>query len=248
VIARAPRAVRPREVLTHVLLQAEEWSAAEKELRGVLELDPANEEVRRNLGVLLRQQGRRGAAGKLLYPDTLEGLYRRACWTPSAVNEVLPALYHLARGRSHVTEFGTGQGAVTAALLYAQPGRLVTYDKVRTPEADRLKGLAGKTEYVFRQENVLKAKIEATELLVIDTWKVAEQLREELRRHGKRVRRLIAVLGAAAYDEDGEAPGHKGLGPALAEFVAEGTFRVKEEHPQGHGLTVLEAVRPEETP
>jgi GT2 family glycosyltransferase/predicted Zn-dependent protease len=61
-IARAPEAVWPRLVLTHVLLQeGGDGAAAERALRDVLALDPSNAEARHNLEVLLRRQGR--AAG-----------------------------------------------------------------------------------------------------------------------------------------------------------------------------------------
>jgi tetratricopeptide (TPR) repeat protein len=58
-IAAHPRAVWPRVILTHVLLQeGRDWQAAEQALRDVLALDPEHKEAQRNLEVLLRQRGR----------------------------------------------------------------------------------------------------------------------------------------------------------------------------------------------
>jgi tetratricopeptide (TPR) repeat protein len=58
VITQAPQALRPRILLTYVLLQdGRDWAAAEKALREVLKLDPKQTECWRNLAVLLRQQG-----------------------------------------------------------------------------------------------------------------------------------------------------------------------------------------------
>jgi tetratricopeptide (TPR) repeat protein len=58
-IAAHPRALWPRVILTHVLLQkGMDWPAAEQALRDVLALDPEHKEAQRNLEVLLRQQGR----------------------------------------------------------------------------------------------------------------------------------------------------------------------------------------------
>jgi GT2 family glycosyltransferase/predicted Zn-dependent protease len=58
-IAREPAALRPRIILSHVLLQeGRDWAAAEQALRDVLGRDPGQDEARRNLAVLLRQQGR----------------------------------------------------------------------------------------------------------------------------------------------------------------------------------------------
>jgi tetratricopeptide (TPR) repeat protein/glycosyltransferase involved in cell wall biosynthesis len=58
VIASAPRDVWPRVVLTHVLLQAGEETAAERALRDVLALAPGHPGACHNLEVLLRRQGR----------------------------------------------------------------------------------------------------------------------------------------------------------------------------------------------
>jgi tetratricopeptide (TPR) repeat protein/glycosyltransferase involved in cell wall biosynthesis len=59
IIARAPLAVRPRVILTHVLLQeGQDAAATERALRELLELDPKQAESWRNLALFLRQQGR----------------------------------------------------------------------------------------------------------------------------------------------------------------------------------------------
>jgi tetratricopeptide (TPR) repeat protein len=57
--ARFPREVQPRLALSRVLLQeGRDWEAAERALRDVLRLDPGQAEARRNLAVLLKQQGK----------------------------------------------------------------------------------------------------------------------------------------------------------------------------------------------
>ncbi len=57
-IARAPEALGPRVVLSHVLLQAgQSWAAAEQALRAILERDPHHAEAQRNLALLLQQRG-----------------------------------------------------------------------------------------------------------------------------------------------------------------------------------------------
>lgn len=57
-IAAAPRAIRPRVVLSHALLQEDrEPLAAGRALRNVLGLDPLNAEARHNLSVLLARSG-----------------------------------------------------------------------------------------------------------------------------------------------------------------------------------------------
>lgn len=59
VIARTPKAIYPRQLLTHVLLQeGKDWAVAERALRDILALDPRHGEARNNLAILLRQLGR----------------------------------------------------------------------------------------------------------------------------------------------------------------------------------------------
>jgi GT2 family glycosyltransferase/tetratricopeptide (TPR) repeat protein len=58
-LAAAPQALWPRVILSHVLLQeGKDLAGAERALREVLTLQPDNVQARRNLAVLLRQQGR----------------------------------------------------------------------------------------------------------------------------------------------------------------------------------------------
>ncbi len=56
-IAREPRMLWPRVVLTHVLLQSGQWEPAEKALCDVLALDPDHAEAQRNLAILRQQRG-----------------------------------------------------------------------------------------------------------------------------------------------------------------------------------------------
>jgi hypothetical protein len=57
--AAFPDAVGPRLALSRAMLQeGRDWATAERALREVLALDPGHAEARRNLEVLLRQQGR----------------------------------------------------------------------------------------------------------------------------------------------------------------------------------------------
>src|SRR5262249_12849242 len=136
-------------------------------------------------------------------------------------------------------------GTSTTALLYAQPDALVCYDRARHPEVERLARLAGKTDFVFHEKDVLWVEIEETDLLFIDTWHVYEQLRQELRLHAGKVRRYLGLHDTPACGERGEAEGPRGLWPAVEELLAEGRFKLVARYENNTGLTVLERVRPE---
>jgi tetratricopeptide (TPR) repeat protein len=243
-VAEHPGELWPRVILSHVLLQeGRDWDAAERALLDVLALAPEHAEARRNLAVLRRQLGRHiGEA--MAEGTTLARLYEAACRTPSDINEHLPILYELASRCRHVTELGSRTGVSTTALLFAQPDTLVCYDLKKYPEIERLRALAGRTCFRFHKVDVLQTDIEETDLLFIDTRHDYEQLREELRRHGGKARRYIVLHDTTTFGEQGETPGHRGLWPAVEEFLAEGTFRLTERYVNNNGLTALEAVRP----
>lgn len=241
IVAGAPQALWPRLLLSRALMQeGRDPAATERALRDVLALDPGHGEARHNL-VLLRGAGPRVGAAPGSGP-TLADLYRAACATPSDIHEHLPTLYALARLCRHVTEMGTRAGVSTTALLFAQPERLVCYDRMKYRQVDALRALAGRTDFVFHEADVLRVEIEETDLLFLDTWHVYDQLREELRLHAGKVRRYVALHDTTAFGERGEAEGHAGLWPAVEEFLARGTFRLKERYTNNNGLTVLEAL------
>jgi GT2 family glycosyltransferase/tetratricopeptide (TPR) repeat protein len=240
IIGRAPEAVWPRVILTHVFLQeGTNWAAAERALRAVLALDPNHVEARQNLVVLLRQT-RRNLEDSPAKCETLAELYDSACRTPSDINEHCPTLHALAQECRHITEMGTREGVSTSAFLFAQPDKLVCYDALRYPQIDALHALAGRTEFVFQKANVLQATIEETDLLFIDTWHVYDQLREELRLHSGKVRKYIVLHDTNTFGQVGETEGHAGLWPAVEEFLAQGSFRLKHRFENNNGLAILE--------
>jgi tetratricopeptide (TPR) repeat protein len=171
---------------------------------------------------------------------TLAQLYEQACATPSDIYQHLPTLYNLARQCGHITEMGTRWAVSTTALLLAQPTKLICYDRFRFPEVDRLALLAGNTEFIFHQADVLQVEIEPTDMLFLDTWHVYDQLKEEFRLHSGRVRKYIVLHDTTAFSERGETDGYVGLWPAVEEFLALGTFRLRERYTNNNGLTILE--------
>ena len=62
ILARDPQALKPRVILSHVLLQSGDEDAAEPLLRSIVQLDPTQAESWRNLAVLLGRRGKRHEA------------------------------------------------------------------------------------------------------------------------------------------------------------------------------------------
>jgi tetratricopeptide (TPR) repeat protein len=241
-LPRLPGCLPLLSLLSYALLREDrDHDRAERLLREILARDPHNAQAKQNLDVLRRRLG--GDPDRVFRGDVALGqLYHLACDGPSDLREHLPLLHDLARRSGHVTEFGAGECTLTTALLFAQPGRLVCFDRLRHARMDELSSLRGRTDFVFRREDVLWAQIEETDLLVIDTVGSYAQLHEELRLHAASVRRWIVVARTSLYGDHGEPEGSVGLWPAVEEFLARGTFRLAERREAGVGLTVLERV------
>jgi tetratricopeptide (TPR) repeat protein len=244
-IAEAPKLLPLRVVLSHVYLQeGSDPDAAEQALLAVLELAPQNAEARNNLAVLRRDREQSRATADAVFAGNVgvAELYLSACRCDHPLREHLPALVVLARSCQHITDVGTGIGLAGAAFLYAEPQRVVCIDRVKYPEVDRLQMVAGRTDFTFRQTDILWDELEETDLLFLDTWHVYGQLHEELRQHAGRARKYVVVHGTGLFGASGEDAGHRGLEPAIQELLAQGSFRLKEQRTDGIGLTVLERV------
>jgi tetratricopeptide (TPR) repeat protein len=235
-----PEALMPRILYSHAWLkEGKDLLSAEYALRTILARDPGNREARHNLTLLLQSQGRK-MEGAGVNGVTLGDLYKEACSKASDINEHLPTLFALAKECRHITEFGTRSAESTTAFLYAQPERLVCYDLRKHAEVYHLEILAGRAKLIFHLTNVLRETIEQTDLLFMNSWHVYEQLKEELRLHGSKVRKYIVIHQTSTFGTNGEGEGRRGLWPAIEEFLAEGNFVIKDRYENNNGLMVLE--------
>lgn len=150
---------------------------------------------------------------------TLDDLYRRVRKTESGIYRHVPKLRELASKCRVVTEFGVRGGVSTTALLAGQPKRLVCYDFHPCPILGRLTSLAGKTDFVFRREDVLETEpIGFTDFLFLDTRHTEDQVWAELKRHGHRVTRWIGFHDSTTFGECGE-DGERGIMHAIRRWV-----------------------------
>lgn len=183
-------------------------------------------------------------------PD-IESLYRRNCEQVSDINQHLPKLRELAEKCQHVTEFGTRGGVSTSAFLAAQPDELHSYDIAAGGCCGKdLMGLRGRTVLKYHNgpekgDTIKIPAIPETDLLFIDTFHTAEQLRQELAIHSASVRKFIVLHDTVTYGPNGE--GHTaenpvpGLSVALDEFLelASDYWVMTEQFENNNGLTVL---------
>ena len=88
-----------------------------------------------------------------------------------------------------------GPASQTSAFVFAALRRLITYDIKRQETVNYLVEAAIEmgVDFEFREQDVLQADIEPTDLHFIDTWHVDRQIRAELARHAHKVRRYVVL-------------------------------------------------------
>lgn len=177
----------------------------------------------------------------------LESKYAELCRTHSDINEHLPTLRKYASDCKHVTEMGVRWIVSTWALLSGKPRDMVSYD-IRHPSVfggniDEVRDAAIRhTNYRFMERNVLDIEIEETDLLFIDTFHTGGQLRAELKKHARKVRKYIILHDTVTFGERGE-DGGEGLKTALNEFLAASPqWKIHEVFSNNNGLTVLKRI------
>ncbi len=194
-----------------------------------------------------------GSKAKRAQPSEVAGLDEIFTWaetTPRDLNAHLHTLRELAHNCDHVTEFSKRR-ETTVALLAGRPKTVVSYNTESDPLFDRLHAAVEK-EFTENRRHV-KAftrhagadslavdPIEPTDLLLIHSVHHADRLWAELERHGRQVRRYLALVSTGAFaekSEDGKGPG---LLPAMRRWVKEHPeWSVIHHTDEQWGLTVL---------
>ncbi|KKN40964.1 hypothetical protein LCGC14_0727960 [marine sediment metagenome] len=149
----------------------------------------------------------------------LNQLYGFASMKKSNIYKHAAKLRDLASRCHVVTEFGVSGGISTTALLAGQPDKLVSYDLHPCPVVERLMALSGRTDFRFRQEDVLEAEpIGFTDFLFLDTRHTEDQAWSELSRHGHRVTRWLGFHDTTAFGERGQ-DGGRGIMYAIRRWM-----------------------------
>lgn len=197
--------------------------------------------------------------GRVQPPATVTNLDELAEWVSKNkrdLDEHVGMLRRWAEKCDHVTEF-TKRRESTIALLAGRPATLVSYQT----EEDELTPLAyayaindkearaeGGGRVVENIKHLLRVNplaenvepIEETDLLYIDSVHSAEQLWQELTKHGGRVRRAFILRGTATFGEKAEGTNGLGLNHAIRKWLEEHPeWFVAYYAPNQYGMTVL---------
>ena len=161
--------------------------------------------------------------------------FYQACLEPSDMKGHMSILFRLALESEHVTEFGTRTGVSTSAFMAARPEVLSCYDISRTSEINEIEASSGPTQFRFFEQNTLECTIEPTDVLLVDTLHVYDQVKTELELHAQKVRKYIIFHDTVLcglrwmhewdgdqpiiWNENGEPCTVKGIRPAIYEFL-----------------------------
>jgi hypothetical protein len=177
----------------------------------------------------------------------LETIYKQKCESDSDINELLPILKKYAEKSEHITEMGVRTVVSTYALMMGKPKRLISYDIVSPAifgvDINNVYQIAidNNIEFEFRMESTLECDIEETDFLFIDTLHTYEQMRDELERHGYKVKKWIGFHDTSTFAENGEIHGTIGIWPAITEFLDKNpNWEICERVHYNNGLTIIE--------
>lgn len=178
--------------------------------------------------------------------------YNYLCSVPSDINEHLPVIKKYAEECEHITEMGVRYVVSTWALLAAKPKKIFCYDILTGLDMDvfnrNLNELSNKAKdinvnFLFSQADVLNIEIEETDLLLIDTYHEYNQIKQELKLHGNKVKKYLIFHDTTTFGEFGETfkvPNTIGIWPAIEEFMLENKeWRIEERLTNNNGLTIL---------
>ena len=180
------------------------------------------------------------------YANTLEKVYDICLKHACDINQLFPVLRRYSSRCNHITEFGVRGVFSTYAFLAAKPVTMRSYDVETSPNIQEALD-AGKElgiDFMFHEADVLKADIEETDLLFIDTLHTYQQLVKELMLHSGKVRKYILIHDTDTWglrDEIKQETTKTGMKEAVLDFLSEHPeWRVKETIKESNGLTVLE--------
>ena len=180
--------------------------------------------------------------------------YAELCKTPSDINEHLPDLYNIALQCDHITEMGVRSCVSTWAFLLAKPIRLISYDINYHENFEEV--LRARPDWRIFVADVLKVKIEKTDLLFIDTLHTYTQLKKELKLHAGNVRKYIIFHDTTTYGHTPEPSSwqtenimenyiqnDKGIMPAIEEFLEDNEdWRIFRKKENNNGLLILKNI------
>lgn len=176
----------------------------------------------------------------------IDALYDMAVTTPTDINEHLPVLRELGRGK-RVLELGVRTGCSSIAFLAGRPESLTSIDidwSQLDPQVIAGAELA-EVNWIRHEMSSLQCPVgpnfahKSYDILFIDTLHTADQIREELRIHAPRAHRIV-IHDTVANWTKGEN-GQPGIGGPILDLLepVDSVWSVEKEYRNNNGLMIL---------
>ena len=169
--------------------------------------------------------------------------YQDACARDTDIHGHLPIISELTSQCNHVTELGVGWAQSTRAFLrhdvelhsyefMPQPGIREFFDEAKN---------AGRN-VTLHIDDTRKVDIAETDLMLVDSLHIYEQVQKELELHASKVRKYLLFHDTTLFADRGEFGG-KGIWPAIQEFIdSHSEWQLVERRHNNNGLTILKRV------
>lgn len=169
--------------------------------------------------------------------------YQDACAKDTDIHEHLPIISELTSQCTHVTELGVGWAQSTRAFLrhdvelhsyefMPQPGIREFFEEAKN---------AGRN-VTLHVDDTRKVQIAETDLMLVDSLHIYEQVQKELELHAGKVRKHLLFHDTTLFADRGEFGG-KGIWPAIQEFIdSHPEWQLVERRTNNNGLTILKRI------
>jgi len=180
----------------------------------------------------------------------INNYYNYFCTQVSDINDHLPTLKRYSDECWHITEMGIRDMVSTWAFLESLRGRSqlsfhgskierkakyvgidIVYPKISLGDVEEICKSEG-VDFNFIHASSLEIEIEETDLLFIDTIHTGEQLKKELEKHAKKVKKYIIFHDTMSCEAE--------LMPMIKKFLAENKeWKVQETFENNNGLLII---------
>ena len=170
--------------------------------------------------------------------------FNNSCSRTTDINEHLPILSQLAKECKHITELGVGPAQSTRAFLLHEGIELHSYEfspMGGTQEFFDNAKTSGRN-VTLHVADTRKVEIAETDLLMVDSLHVYEQVKIELELHAPKTRKYIVFHDTTTFAVTGEFGG-RGIWPAVQEFIdSHPEWKMIERRYNNNGLTILKKI------
>jgi hypothetical protein len=166
--------------------------------------------------------------------------YQDACVRDTDIHEHLPTLSELTSQCTHVTELGVGWAQSTRAFLRHNV-ELHSYEFMPLPGIREFfeEAKSAGRNVTLHVDDTRKVEIAETDLMLVDSLHIYEQVQKELELHAGKVRKYLLFHDTTLFADQGEFGG-KGIWPAVQEFIdSHPEWQLVERRTNNNGLTIL---------